>query len=121
MDIISFAKASNVEAQVKVLNEMITSMASGLHYRGAVATYDDLPDDAEIGDVYSVQANNYEYVWGKVDTVEQWILLRPNLPAYPEDSGIYGLKLTVTENDKSLAWADNIATYSVNNNEVTII
>ena len=32
-------------------------------FRGSVETADDLPDDANVGDVYDVKANGANYVW----------------------------------------------------------
>lgn len=44
-----------------------------LHFKGSVLTYDDLPDDAEQGDVYHVDEDGAEYAW----TGEAWESLGP--------------------------------------------
>lgn len=36
---------------------------SVLRWKGSVATYSDLPDNASQGDVYHVDADNQEYAW----------------------------------------------------------
>lgn len=46
--------------------DLLTDIASGsdvLKYKGSVATYEDLPNDAERGDVYNVLADGKNYAW----------------------------------------------------------
>lgn len=51
--------------KVDGLEERLTAVEAavvgGVHYRGAVETYDDLPADAEEGDLYEVYENNSEW------------------------------------------------------------
>ncbi len=46
--------------------DLLNGIASGsdvLKYKGSVATYADLPSDAEAGDVYNVLADDKNYAW----------------------------------------------------------
>ena len=46
--------------------DLLQDMASGsdvLKYKGSVDTYEDLPSDAETGDVYNVLADGKNYAW----------------------------------------------------------
>lgn len=47
------ARLSNIEA----------AQVGGVHYRGSVATFEDLPESAEQGDLYEVAADNSEWCW----------------------------------------------------------
>lgn len=54
----------------KVYNivDLLKGMGGGggsdvLKYKGSVATYGDLPNDAEVGDVYNVLADDKNYAW----------------------------------------------------------
>lgn len=59
----------STNAVVTAINEVKSSISGVYTYKGSVATYDDLPDDAEVGDVYNVEAayGNYpagtNYAW----------------------------------------------------------
>lgn len=58
-----------------------SAIIDGIHYRGAVNYYANLPADAEEGDAYTVKyagstgtvADGTEYVWGKLDGTLTWI------------------------------------------------
>lgn len=43
--------------------EVDAKLSAAVHYKGAVATYDKLPTNAEIGDMYDVTANGHNYCW----------------------------------------------------------
>ena len=55
-------------------------LSEGMTYKGAVDYMDDLPDDAEDGDLYLVRYQgdsgtaqlNARYVWGPVDGTDAW-------------------------------------------------
>ena len=50
--------------QGKVLNERINIATSGImHYRGSVTTIEDLPEDANVGDVYNVTFTGENCAW----------------------------------------------------------
>lgn len=63
------------------MQSQINSTAAGLKYKGAVNYYNDLPNDAEIGDAYTVLyagssgtvPDGTEYVWGELNGTAQWI------------------------------------------------
>lgn len=59
----------STNAVITAINEVKSSISGVYTYKGSVATYDALPDDAEVGDVYNVEAayGNYpagtNYAW----------------------------------------------------------
>lgn len=59
----------STNAVVTAINEVKSSISGVYTYKGSVASYDALPDDAEVGDVYNVEAayGNYpagtNYAW----------------------------------------------------------
>ena len=64
------AKAEMVEEQGKFedkidteIAEIKSSITAALHYKGSVATYDDLPTDAKVGDLYNVLDTGANYAW----------------------------------------------------------
>lgn len=50
------------------LSNVEKAQVGGVHYRGSVETVDDLPKDAEQGDLYEVKEDNSEWCWNG----EQW-------------------------------------------------
>ena len=70
-----------IDEQLKATDDKATAAAAGLRYKGAVNYYSDLPNDAEIGDAYTVLyagssgsvADGTEYVWGELSGTAQWI------------------------------------------------
>ena len=57
-----------VGSDKKVYNivDLLKSLVQGgyvLKYKGSVATYEDLPNDAHVGDVYNVLSNGKNYAW----------------------------------------------------------
>jgi len=58
------AKVEEVDIKVDNLAARVEAALAGvLHYKGSVATYSDLPADAEIGDVYNVIDTGANYAW----------------------------------------------------------
>lgn len=58
------AKVEEVDIKVDNLAARVEAALAGvLHYKGSVATYGDLPADAEIGDVYNVIDTGANYAW----------------------------------------------------------
>lgn len=81
MDVVTLGAALN--GSKKYTDQVTQSLMGGVHYRGSVSYYDDLPNDAEEGDSYTVKyagtsgsvADGTEYTWG-YDTDSQtyaWI------------------------------------------------
>lgn len=70
-----------IDEQLKATDDKATAAAAGLKYKGAVNYYSDLPNDAELGDAYTVLyagssgsvADGTEYVWGELNNTAQWI------------------------------------------------
>ena len=81
MDVVTLGAALN--GSKKYTDQVTQSLMGGVHYRGSVNYYDDLPNDASEGDSYTVKyagtsgsvADGTEYTWG-YDTDSQtyaWI------------------------------------------------
>ena len=81
MDVVTLGAALN--GSKKYTDQVTQSLMGGVHYRGSVSYYADLPNDAEEGDSYTVKyagtsgsvADGTEYTWG-YDTDSQtyaWI------------------------------------------------
>lgn len=72
MDIITLALAKKGAKQYT--DNAIAGLGKGVIYKGAVDYYNDLPNNASIGDCYSVlykgtsgnESSGLEYVWGKI-------------------------------------------------------
>lgn len=45
------------------LSDLAAAQVGGVHYKGSVATVEDLPADAEQGDLYEVAEDNSEWCW----------------------------------------------------------
>ena len=68
----------------------MAAFPKGMSYKGAVDYYKDLPNNPEIGDVYTVkytgtsgtEALGVEYGWGTYESTNQWIDLGPDLSRY---------------------------------------
>lgn len=72
---------SESDARYDELSQKIESIVGGVHYKGAVNYYANLPTNAKEGDAYTVKyagstgtvADGTEYVWGKLDGTLTWI------------------------------------------------
>lgn len=81
LDFLTYAIA--VKKAKAYTDQCIDALPKGLVYRGAVNYQDNLPADAEVGDVYTVKyigstgqsPDGREYVWGSYNDVLQWILI----------------------------------------------
>ena len=83
MDVVTLALAKKGAKQYT--DEAISGLGKGIVYKGAVSYYNNLPNDASVGDCYSVLYQGTsgttpfgaEYVWGKMSgsSSEQWIKL----------------------------------------------
>lgn len=58
--------------KIKDTNKRIDDMGSGMSYCGSVPTVNDLPDDADIGDTYTVTGEgNAMFLWDGTEWIEQ--------------------------------------------------
>ena len=70
MDVVTLGAALN--GSKKYTDQVTQSLMGGVHYRGSVSYYTDLPNDASEGDSYTVKyagtsgsvADGTEYTWG---------------------------------------------------------
>lgn len=63
---VDYLTTHNEENEIAIDNlaaRLEAAIAGVLHYKGSVATYSDLPADAEIGDVYNVIDTGANYAW----------------------------------------------------------
>lgn len=56
------AKKAN-SSDVYTKDEVDGLVSSAMHYKGSVATYNDLPTNAKIGDLYNVEDTGHNYAW----------------------------------------------------------
>jgi len=56
-------------AEFEELEKKVDALATDLSYKGGVPTYDDLPADAETGDVYTTEDTGILYVWDGTEWV----------------------------------------------------
>lgn len=59
------SKVSGLEER---LNNIEAAAVGGVHYKGSVQTFEDLPEDPEQGDLYEVKSDNSEWCWNG----EEW-------------------------------------------------
>lgn len=96
----------STNAVVTAINEVKSSISGVYTYKGSVASYDALPDDAEAGDVYNVEAayGNYpagtNYAWDGT----KWDAL----------GGSVDLSAYQTKNDESLTTAAKTVVGAIN-------
>ena len=96
----------STNAVVTAINEVKSSISGVYTYKGSVASYDALPDDAEVGDVYNVEAayGNYpagtNYAWDGT----KWDAL----------GGSVDLSAYQTKNDNSLTTAAKTVVGAIN-------
>ena len=89
-------------------------LANGIKYKGEVNYIDLLPSSPKVGDAYTVKykgtsqeagtdVDGGEYVWGKYEGTNQWILFGPDMSQFITASGLK------TINNQSLVGSGNIA------------
>lgn len=61
------SKVSGLETR---LTNIESAAVGGVHYKGSVDTYDDLPPDAAQGDLYEVTEDNSEWCWNGTEWFE---------------------------------------------------
>lgn len=80
-DIASAIGDSTLTATLEEIHTMIASLSGGVHLRGAVNYYSDLPNDPEEGDAYTVlytgesgtERSGIEYAWANYNSTFQWV------------------------------------------------
>lgn len=88
IDIIARGLGARGLAEGLRANHRLDVLPNGLVYIGAVDYYDDLPNDAAVGSVYTVKykgssgyiTDGSEYVYGEYGGENQWIKLGPEFP-----------------------------------------
>ena len=92
VDIIARGMAGGAAAVANEAAAKVDSLSNGIKFKGSVDYYQDLPNDASIGDAYTVKyqgesgqvPSGAEYVWGTYDNTDQWIELGPDMSLYQE-------------------------------------
>lgn len=92
MDIVTLTLAK--KGAKKYTDEAIAGLGKGIVYKGAVSYYNDLPNNASIGDCYSVLykgstgsvSSGLEYVWGKINNASSasWIQLGADISDFED-------------------------------------
>ena len=102
MDVVTLGAALN--GSKKYTDQVAQSLMGGVHYRGSVSYYDDLPSDPAEGDSYTVKyagtsgsvADGTEYTWG-YDTDSQdyaWISFSKDAYSKAETDALLAEKQT---------------------------
>lgn len=130
MDVVTLGAALNGS---KAYTDQVTqSLMGGVHYRGSVNYYNDLPNDAAEGDSYTVKyagttgsvEDGTEYTWG-YDTDTQtfaWISFSKNAYSKAETDALLADKQTqITANTSAIIGQQNATTDTVAGNGYAII
>lgn len=125
MDVVTLGAALN--GSKKYTDQVAQSLMGGVHYRGSVSYYTDLPNDAEEGDSYTVKyagtsgsvADGTEYTWG-YDTDSQtyvWISFSKDSYSKAETDDIFVKKSDEYNAGKTVPQGTSVAidgtTYTV--------
>lgn len=122
MDVVTLGAALN--GSKKYTDQVTQSLMGGVHYRGSVNYYDDLPNDASEGDSYTVKyagtsgsiADGTEYTWG-YDTDLQtyaWISFSKDAYSKAETDGLLAEKQTqISANTSEITGQQNATTDTV--------
>ena len=62
------------------------NLSGGIAWKGSVPTYNDLPDDAENGDMYNVEDTGANYIWSELDNA--WDKLSEDVTGFAYDSAV---------------------------------
>lgn len=118
MDIVTLALAKKGAKQYT--DEAIEGLGKGIIYKGAVNYYNDLPNNASIGDCYSVlykgtsgtESSGLEYVWGKINgqSAASWIQLGADI-SYAED--INNKVISIDENSTNTQYPSAKCVYDL--------
>lgn len=100
---------------------VIAALPNGVVYKGAVSYYNDLPNNAEIGDAYTVKyagtsgtdVDGTEYVWGTFDSTNQWIAIGADMSQY-QKLLVSGTNIKTVGNESVLGSGDIAAEMTAN-------
>lgn len=128
MDVVTLGAALN--GSKKYTDQVAQSLMGGVHYRGSVSYYADLPNDAEEGDSYTVKyagtsgtvEDGTEYTWG-YDTDSQtyvWISFSKDSYSKAETDGTFVKKVDEYNAGKTVPVGTSVTidgtTYTVGDN-----
>ena len=78
MDLILYSflnkKIDGAQSDIEDLQEEVANVTLAYTYKGSVATVSDLPNDAQLGDLYTI--NGDQYVWDGTS----WVVAGSGLP-----------------------------------------
>ena len=88
LDVVTLTLAKAFSKQYT--DSAIAGISGGVHYKGAVSYYSDLPNNAEVGDAYTVkykgssgtETDGTEYVWASYEGTNQWIAFGPDMSQF---------------------------------------
>lgn len=94
-----------IDTVLKDHSDKIDAAALGIKYKGEVNYYADLPNNAEIGDAYTVKyagssgttPDGTEYVWGTVSGTNQWINFSKDSYTKAEVDALLSLKANIAD------------------------
>lgn len=89
VDIIARGLAGSGLAAANLANARIDALPRGVSYKGIVDYYNELPNDAELGDMYTVKyqgssgtvPSGAEYVWTTYEGTDQWLQITDSIDA----------------------------------------
>ena len=87
IDIIARGLAGSGLTAANLANARIDALPKGVVYKGVVNYYSDLPNNAELGDMYTIKyqgdsgavPSGAEYVWTTYENVDQWIQITDSI------------------------------------------
>lgn len=108
-------------------DSVFEGIGRGISYKGAVNYYNDLPDDASIGDCYSVlyqgtsgtTPSGFEYVWGTDSSgSDSWIQLGANSA---NSENIINKVTSIDENSTDIQYPSAKCVYDLIGNVETLL
>ena len=124
--------ADAIDTVLKDHSDKIDAAALGIKYKGEVNYYADLPNNAKIGDAYTVKyagssgttPDGTEYVWGAVSGTNQWINFSKDSYTKAEVDALLALKqnaLSSTQLDAINSGIDStkVAQIETNKNNIS--
>lgn len=126
MDIITYSLCNKKAKQYT--DDAIEGLGKGIIYKGAVNYYNDLPNNASIGDCYSIlykgtsgtESSGLEYVWGKISgqSSASWIQLGADISDF-EDSN--NKVIAINENSTDTQYPSAKCVYDLVGNVETLL